>query len=142
MIEMKRAFLVVTHGEMGIGTLNSMQLLMGKQENVSALALREGDSVDELSEKISTKLHENAKAYDETVIVVDLLGGSPSNVALRSLAEFHDLKIVTGLSLPLLINLVNFSAREENTTKLIEDSVRVAHEGIKILDKNFLKNNI
>lgn len=135
----KRAFLVVTHGDMGIETVKSLELLMGEQKNVSALGLHEGENVDALKDKVVEVLDKNAKEYDETVVIVDLLGGSPSNVALRSLANYHELKIVTGLSMPLLINLVNFTDSEDDTVKLINDSIKVAQDGLKLIDKNFLK---
>ena len=135
----KRAFLVVTHGDMGVETVKSLELLMGEQKNVSALGLHEGENVDALKDKVVEVLDKNAKEYDETVVIVDLLGGSPSNVALRSLANYHKLKIVTGLSMPLLINLVNFTDSEDDTVKLINDSIKVAQDGIKLIDKNFLK---
>lgn len=135
----KRAFLVVTHGDMGVETVKSLELLMGEQKNVSALGLHEGENVDALKDKVVEVLDKNSKEYDETVVIVDLLGGSPSNVALRSLANYHELKIVTGLSMPLLINLVNFTDSEDDTVKLINDSIKVAQDGIKLIDKNFLK---
>ena len=135
----KRAFLVVTHGDMGVETVKSLELLMGEQKNVSALGLHEGENVDALKDKVVEVLDKNAKEYDEMVVIVDLLGGSPSNVALRSLANYHELKIVTGLSMPLLINLVNFTDSEDDTVNLINDSIKVAQDGIKLIDKNFLK---
>ncbi|MDT6981562.1 PTS system fructose subfamily transporter subunit IIA [Levilactobacillus zymae] len=137
---MKRAFLVVTHGDMGIETVKSMELLMGPQENVKALGLHPGESVDSLKESISQVLADNAKDYDETVILVDVLGGSPSNASLTMLATYHDLKMVTGVNLPLLINLLNFSEGEADTDKLINSSIEVAKDGIKLIDKNFLKH--
>jgi len=135
---MKRAFLVITHGDMGIETVKSMELLMGPQENVKALGLHPGESVDDLRTKVYDILQANEADYDETVLLVDLLGGSPSNVSLSTLAKYHDMKIVTGLSLPLLVNILNFSEAEDNTEKLITDSIGVATEGMKLIDKNFL----
>ncbi|HJE86053.1 PTS system fructose subfamily transporter subunit IIA [Levilactobacillus brevis] len=135
---MKRAFLVITHGDMGVETVKSMELLMGPQENVKALGLHPGESVDDLRTKVYDILQANEADYDETVLLVDLLGGSPSNVSLSTLAKYHDMKIVTGLSLPLLVNILNFSDAEEDTDKLIKDSIGVATEGMKLIDKNFL----
>lgn len=135
---MKRAFLVITHGDMGVETVKSMELLMGPQENVKALGLHPGESVDDLRTKVYDILQANEADYDETVLLVDLLGGSPSNVSLSTLAKYHDMKIVTGLSLPLLVNILNFSEAEEDTDKLIKDSIGVATEGMKLIDKNFL----
>lgn len=137
---MKRAFLVITHGDMGIETVKSMELLMGPQENVTGLGLHPGESVDSLRDQAYDVLAKNEDQYDETVVLVDLLGGSPSNVSLSTLAKYRELKIVTGLSLPLLINLLNFSESEDDTDKLINDSIDVAKDGMKLIDKNFLQH--
>lgn len=138
---MKRAFLVITHGDMGIETVKSLELLMGPQENVTGLGLHPGESVDSLREQAYKVLDDNSTKYDETIVLVDLLGGSPSNVALSTLSKYRELKIVTGLSLPLLINLQNFSDATEDTDKLINDSIEVAKDGVKLIDKNFLKHD-
>lgn len=135
---MKRAFLVITHGDMGIETVKSMELLMGPSENVRALGLHPGESVDQLRDTVYEVIDNNEAAYDETVILVDLLGGSPSNVSLSTLAKNREMKIVTGLSLPLLVNILNFSESEDDTKKLIEDSIKVAKDGMKLIDKDFL----
>ena len=92
---MKRAFLVITHGDMGIETVKSMELLMGPSENVRALGLHPGESVDQLRDTVYEVIDNNEAAYDETVILVDLLGGSPSNVSLSTLAKYREMKIVT-----------------------------------------------
>ena len=86
----KRAFLVVTHGDMGIEAVKSLELLMGEQDNITGLGLHEGESVDDLNAEVSAILDKNTESYDETVIIVDLLGGRPSNVSLRSLAKYPD----------------------------------------------------
>lgn len=137
---MKRAFLVITHGDMGIETVKSMELLMGPQENVTGLGLHPGESVDSLRDQAYDVLAKNEDQYDETVVLVDLFGGSPSNVSLSTLAKYRELKIVTGLSLPLLINLLNFSESDDDTDKLINDSIDVAKDGMKLIDKNFLQH--
>ena len=122
---MKRAFLVITHGDMGIEAVKSMELLMGPQDNVKALGLHPGESVEDLRTKAFAVLEENEREYDETVLVVDLLGGSPSNVSLSTLAKYHE---------------QNFSEAEDNTDKLIRDSIEVATEGMQLIDKTFLQH--
>lgn len=125
---------------MGIETVKSLELLMGEQKNVTGLGLHQGESVDDLKNKVLEVLDNNNDQYDETIILVDLLGGSPSNVALRSLANYRDLKIITGLNLPVLINLINFTDTEDDTNKLIKDSIEVGQNGMKLIDINFLNN--
>ena len=62
-----------------------------------------------------------------------------SNASLATLAQYPDLKVITGFNLPLLINLLNFTDQEADTQKLLTDSLKVAQEGLQVIDKNYFK---
>ncbi|WP_338451169.1 PTS sugar transporter subunit IIA [Niallia oryzisoli] len=132
-----RAVLVITHGEFGIELVKSAEMIMGPQEDVDALALRPGDSVDDLRSQAYEVVDRNAEKGLETIVLVDLLGGSPSNVSLTLLAK-HDLKILTGVSMPMLIETLSQYKFEEDTDKLIEAAKQTAGEGVKLLDRAFI----
>lgn len=134
-----RALVVVTHGEFGIQIVKSAEMIMGEQEDVSALALRPGDSVDDLRVDASAVVDKYKEAGKEVIILCDLLGGSPSNVALY-LAAKHDVKIFTGINLPMLIEILQGYKFEEDTAALLARVEKTAIEGIRLLDRDFLKN--
>ncbi|MDF1509353.1 PTS sugar transporter subunit IIA [Robertmurraya sp. DFI.2.37] len=134
----KRAILVITHGEFGKELIKSAEMIMGPQENLCALALKPSASVDDLREEASALVAENEKRGLETVILVDLLGGSPSNVSLSLLSKF-DLHILTGVNMPMLIELLTLFQSEEDTTKLIETVRGTSVAGIYHLNRSFLK---
>lgn len=43
--------LIVTHGEMATGMMDSLRLIMGEQEAYQTLGLKHGDDIVEFSEK-------------------------------------------------------------------------------------------
>jgi PTS system mannose-specific IIA component len=132
----ERAVLVITHGEFGIELVKSAEMIMGPQENVEALALRPGNSVDDLRNEANAILDKNNEKGLETIVLVDLLGGSPSNVALSLLAK-NDLTILTGVSMPMLIELLTFYQIEKDTNKLVETVKQTSVSGINKLDRSF-----
>lgn len=134
----QRAILVITHGEFGIELVKSAEMIMGPQENVDALALRPGNSVDDLREEANAIVEKNKEKGLETVVLVDLLGGSPSNVALSLLAK-NDLKILTGVSMPMLIEMLSFFNTEKDTDKLVDSVKETSINGINKLDRDFIK---
>ncbi|MEG0368150.1 MAG: PTS sugar transporter subunit IIA [Coprobacillus sp.] len=134
-----RALLVITHGEFGIQIVKSAEMIMGPQEDVNALALRPGDSVDDLRSEAFQIIDDNQKKGLETIILCDLLGGSPSNVALSCMSK-GDIKIYTGINLPMLIEMLQWYKTEEDSASLLENVKKTAIEGIRIIDKEFLKN--
>lgn len=133
----QRAILVIAHGEFAIELVRSAEMIMGPLENVEALALRPGNSVDDLREEANAIVEKNKENGFETVVLVDLLGGSPSNVALSLLAK-NDLKILTGVNMPMLIEMVTFFNSENDTDKLVNDVKETSMNGINKLDRAFI----
>lgn len=132
-----RAILVITHGEFGIELVKSAEMIMGPQANVDALALRPGSSVDDLRTDAKAIVDNNNEKGLETIVLVDLLGGSPSNVALSLLAK-KDLRIFTGISMPMLIQTLSLYQTEEDLDKLVESVNQTSIDGISMLDRSFL----
>ena len=134
-----RALVVITHGEFGIEIVKSAEMIMGPQSDVSALALRPGDSVDDLRSEASSVVDKYTSEGKEVIILCDLLGGSPSNVGLY-LAAKHDVSVFTGINLPMLIEMLQGYQFVEDTVELIEKVKQTSIEGIHVLDRDFLKN--
>lgn len=129
----KKAVLVITHGKFGIELLKSVEMIMGEQEDAAALGLSLGEDVEALRAEAERIVVENEKADKETIVLVDIFGGSPSNVALYVLRN-HDIKLITGVNMLMLIEL--FSSREfEETDSLVEKMMSSATEGIKLYDR-------
>lgn len=133
----ERAILVITHGEFGIELVKSAEMIMGPLENVKALALRPGNSVDDLREEANAIVEKNKENGLETVVLVDLLGGSPSNVALSLLAK-NDLKILTGVNMPMLIEMYSLFNTETDVEKLVSAVKETSVNGINKLDREFV----
>lgn len=98
--------LLMSHGNMAQETLKSAELILGKIEQATAIGLQPEEGPDELfadAEKALTGI----KPDESAVVLVDLLGGTPSNVVVRLLAAHPNLKIASGLNLPMLIDFVN-----------------------------------
>lgn len=126
----KKAVLIITHGVFGKELLKSVEMIMGEQEDVNALGLSLGESVDELRSIADKNIVENQSAGMDTVILVDILGGSPSNIALYLLKKYNDIKLMTGVNMAMLIEFLQ--SRESNELDdLIELMMNSATESIK-----------
>ena len=106
-----REYLLASHSNMAQGVKDSLELIMGKQENVYTLCAYVQSDYDLESEIIKfIKAH----ASSELVVITDLLGGSVNNEFLRLQTEFN-YYLVTGLNLTVILELVtssNLSAKE------------------------------
>lgn len=126
----KTAALIITHGIFGKELLKSVEMIMGEQENVNALGLSLGESVDELRSTADNIIVENENAGMDTIILVDILGGSPSNVALYLLKKHKNIKLITGVNMLMLIEFLQ-SRESSELGDLTELMINSATEGIK-----------
>lgn len=122
--------LIVTHGNFGTELLKSAELIIGKQENVETLGLNHGDSVDELYKKVKEAI-QKLDTGGGVLILTDLFGGSPSNVAAAPL-KGNKIRVesVSGVNLPMLIEALDLRTRE-NLPDMVNQIIQTGIEGIK-----------
>lgn len=128
--------LLATHGKMAEGILDAANLIMGKQQDIICLSLKEDDSIDEFSNEFKnhvTKL-QNESPDQEVLVLVDLFGASPFNSSLIIYQEFEKVDVVTGLNLPMLLEVLlnrNFMSLSE----LVILAEKSAKDGVKVLSE-------
>ncbi len=132
----KKFVLIITHGDFGIELLKSVEMIMGEQEDAVALGLRLGDSVDDLRSKAEEIIVENQTMSKDIIILVDILGGSPSNIALYMLKKYSNINLITGVNMLILIEI--FQSREvvEETDELLEKAIDSSINGTKRYNLN------
>ena len=72
--------LLLSHGRLASGLLNTLQMVFGDVENVTAVELEEGDNPEEYQNEIA-KLYEAMP--DKTIFLMDIFGGSPFNQVMQ-----------------------------------------------------------
>lgn len=95
--------LITTHGDLGSEFIKVVELIRGSLKGVMHLSMDQTKGVDELKKEIATTL----KKLDQgqgVLILTDLFGGTPSNIALSFLKE-GKVEVVTGVNLPMLLKL-------------------------------------
>ena len=96
--------IAVSHGSYSKGLVESTQMLVGEQENLVAYGLFPEQTVATLTEKLEAEI-QNTKEGEQILFVSDLFHGSPFN-AIVSLMEHHDIYHVTGINLPLMVEVM------------------------------------
>lgn len=94
---------LVSHGAMAEGIQSALEMIAGKQENLHTVTLRpDGDNL-QFETDLLTKMKTLA---GKVIIIADLLGGTPANVSLKNYSDNPEVEIITGLSLPLVLECV------------------------------------
>lgn len=94
-------FLLITHGKLAEGLLDSAKMLIGELNNVDYISFDEKMGIDEL--ELSIKRYINENSLTEILIFTDILGGTPFNIATLTSSEYDNIAIIYGLNLPLFI---------------------------------------
>lgn len=92
---------LLTHGDLGQGLLEAVELIAGKQEKVAAVGLKHGDGVEEFEEKCADLIHQMDDG-DGVLVFVDFIGGTPSNTALKCMRK-KQFPCVAGVNMPMLL---------------------------------------
>lgn len=95
--------LIVTHYELGEQMLQALRSIIPNAPEFHAVSVSPDQSVDQMRKSISEKIGE-ADTGSGVLILTDMFGGTPSNIALSFLGE-QKVEVVTGLNLPMLIKL-------------------------------------
>ncbi len=95
---------IVTHGNLARELMNVAEHVVGKQERMIPICIAPDDDM----EKCRQSILDAARKVDRgrgTVIMTDMFGGTPSNLAI-SIMEHGDYEVIAGVNLPALIKLV------------------------------------
>lgn len=92
------------HGNFASGLSSSLKLIVGIPENFRSVDFLPEDSIEELTGKIEAAMEE-LHTCDQLLVLTDLKGGSPYNVAtkLRLQKGLDKVAVVAGTNLPCLI---------------------------------------
>ncbi|GHU36450.1 PTS mannose transporter subunit EIIAB [Bacilli bacterium] len=95
-----RNIVLISHGSMARGVRASLEMIIGHQDYLHVVELPEdGDDI-----QFETALSDKMKALNgSTLIIADLLGGTPCNVALKHYSDLSTVDVIAGMSLPLVL---------------------------------------
>lgn len=122
---------LVSHGELAAGFVDAAAMIMGEQEQLTAVALEDAGNLEDLR----AELESAAAAVDDgdgVLVLADLFGGSPANTAAYLVAD--DVEVVTGLNLPLLLEVLAMR-RGQGVTALAQRAVDSGTDGIRRLSE-------
>lgn len=124
---------VITHGMMAEGILDSVQMIMGEQEQLTSLGLMSDMDIENFKELVYEKIKEVDQGKG-VLAFVDLFGASPFNSAGANLTrlseEETDLRVVTGVNLPMLLETMNARNYMETLDELYTNAIDTGKEGI------------
>ena len=112
---------LVTHGRLALEFVAAMEHVVGPQSQVATVCIGPDDDMEKRRADI-VKAVEATNAGSGVVVLTDMFGGTPSNLAI-SIMDTAPVEVIAGVNLPMLIKLA--SAR---TTETLQAAVAQAQD--------------
>ncbi len=99
---------LVTHGRLAVEFRDALEHVVGPQQQIEAITIGPDDDVERRRQDIIDAVAK-ADAGDGVVIVTDMFGGTPSNLAISVMGR-PKVEVLAGMNLPMLIKLAKTRA--------------------------------
>jgi mannose PTS system EIIA component len=105
---------IVTHGRLAEEFLDAMEHVVGPQKAVIPISIGPDDDMERRRADI-LKAVTRVDTGQGCIILTDMFGGTPSNLAISVMEETR-VEVIAGLNLPMLIKLASLRGREDLQT--------------------------
>jgi len=116
--------ILVTHGRLAEEFVSAMEHVVGPQTAIATVCIGPSDDMEKRRKEIAASI-KKVDSGAGAIILTDLFGGTPSNLAI-SLLDAGRVEVIAGINLPMLIRLAG--ARKAMS---VTDAVRAARDAGK-----------
>jgi PTS system mannose-specific IIA component len=109
---------LVTHGQLAEEFRRAVEHVVGPQEHFETVAIGADDDMEQRRRDIVDAV-ERADTGSGVIILTDMFGGTPSNLAI-SVMESGKIEIIAGMNLPMLIKLTSVRTSNNMASALNE----------------------
>ena len=100
---------IVAHGALADALLHATEHVVGSQPGMMAIAIGPNDDLRRSQSQINQAVAE-VRAGSGVIVVTDMFGGTPSNLAHGAMDE-PDVEVIYGANLPMLVKLAKMRDR-------------------------------
>ncbi len=130
--------IVGTHGHLAEALVDTCSMICGRPDNLATVTLVPGEGPDDLIAKYNNAIKE-LDTSSGVIILNDLFGGSPYNAACRIAINDEKCGIVTGVSLPMLVEVINYrlcNGENADIKAVMEKAVEASSTGAQKFHKS------
>lgn len=140
------SFIFITHGDLGLTLIEIASRIM--DENISercrffTIDFSMVSELEEMKENIKNSVESYISSGQNVVILVDLFGGSPSNIAF-TIAKTEGVDVVSGVNLPMVMYAIEHMNSSKDLPSMVDGIIRSGIQNItsakKLLEKKETK---
>ena len=102
---------IVTHGRLAVEFRAALEHVVGPQSQIETITIGPDDDVEKRRYEIIEAV-KRVDTGDGVVILTDMFGGTPSNLAI-SVMDRGKIEVIAGVNLPMLIKLASLRQNEK-----------------------------
>jgi PTS system ascorbate-specific IIA component len=122
--------LLLTHEAMGDALIETARHLLGRISlKIDAFSIPPGSDTDFAMTSAAARVRK-LDSGDGVLVLTDIYGATPSNVIDKIQPLGVQIKRVSGLNLPMLLRVLNYS--EQNLAELAQTAAEGARAGVRI----------
>ena len=100
--------IIISHSTLAESLKTTVSLIVGEKDNVHTLGLMKNDRLEDFAVRLKKGVRE-ADNGDGVLILADMFGGTPCNTALSLFGTNEQVRIITGVNLPMVIEAIMHS---------------------------------
>ena len=135
--------IVGTHGHLAEELVKTCSIICGKPENVGTVTLGPGAGPEEWAGKYQQAI-EALNTTNGLIILNNSFSGSTYNAACRVAMNDENCVIVTGVSLPMLIEVINYrlcNGEDANVQSAMDKAVEASVSGAQKFHKSQVEDS-
>ncbi|MDR2902613.1 MAG: PTS sugar transporter subunit IIA [Lactobacillales bacterium] len=102
--------ILIAHENIATEMLKALQHVAGAQTKIECVNVFPEDDTEKKRHEILEKT-QKVDGGDGIIIISDMFGGTPSNLALSIMEEKNNIEVISGMNIPMLVKLA--SMRDE-----------------------------
>ena len=127
------SFVFITHGELGSTLLNIASRIMDidVKERTAFFSIEFSmvTELDSMKTNLENTIDNFIKQGHKVLILVDIFGGSPSNIAL-SLAKKDDVDVISGVNLSMVMYSLEHMDDDSDIRTMVDGIIRSSRQNI------------
>ena len=123
---------LVTHGRLAEEFRLALEHVVGPQQFIETICIGPEDDMDQRRQDILDAVS-RADTGKGVVILTDMFGGTPSNMAI-SVMNTGKVEVIAGMNLPMLIKLAGIRG-EDNMEKALQEASEAGRKYINVASR-------
>lgn len=123
---------LVTHGRLAEEFRAALEHVVGPQEQIETICIGPDDDMEQRRQDILDAV-ETVDGKQGVVLLTDMFGGTPSNMAISVMDE-EKIEVIAGVNLPMLIKLASVRA-DRSISEAVEEACEAGRKYINIASK-------